>query len=416
MNPLKVLSLLPILLWLPHAGAQTTLEAYVDTALQNNPSLKSYGFRAGALQQKVSPAKTLMDPMVEVGVMNLPLNFSFTDEMMTMKQISLQQSFPVSKKNALSGSVAQTEFEAGTYDFQEQELLLARQVKWEYFELFVQTRSIEITQDNIEVMKTYLEIANTRYSTGQGTQQDILKAQLELSKMQVELITMQSRREDLVAIFNTLLNRDRMEPVDVPEEISYNAIDAGMETLMEEAMANNPSLRSARKMQSRDSLSYELARTSRIPDLNAGVWYGNRQAKLPDGSKAGDMVGFSVGFGIPLYYKQKQNPLIAESRINMQKSQSDVEAIENEVLLMVHHAISDVSSSGKRILLYEKQLIPQATANLNAGFIGYQQGKIDFMTLTDNLITLYKYRIQYYDLIADYNKAVAQLAMLTGKK
>lgn len=405
-----------LVFWLLQAKAQTGLQAYIDIALTNNPSIHAYQFQSDALQQKIKPSKAWEDPMLYGGVMNLPVNFSFTEDMMTMKQIGIQQNFSVGKKYSLKGSVAQKDFEASQYDLQAQQLSLIKQVKQQYYDLYAQQKNIETTQNSIETMQNYFSIANSRYSIGQGTQQDVFKAQLEITKMQEELIKMQSMREDMIAIFNTLLNRDKTDSVEIPSDIKFQKIDLPMDSLMIYVDMSNPMLLASKTMLSKDSLSYQLAKTSKIPDFSTEFWYGQRQAMNPEGTKARDMLGLTIGITLPIYSKKKQNPMIAESNINIQKAQSQVEAMQNESELMIHHAMINANKNEKLISLYEKQLIPQATENLNSGIVGYQQNKIDFMTLTDNFLSLYNYRLQYYQSTADYMKAIAEMEMLTGKK
>lgn len=399
----------------PSIRWETSLQGYIDTALKNNPSLHAYHFQNNALQLKIKASKAWDDPMLYAGVMNLPLNFSFTGDMMTMKQIGIQQNFSVGKKYSLKSAVAQKEYESSGYTVLAQQLLLIKMVKQQYFDLYAIEKNIVTMQNSIEAMKNYFNIANSRYSIGQGTQQDVFKAQVELTKMQQELIKMESTREDMIAIFNTLLYRDKGDSVEVPSEIRFQVIDLAMDSLMTEAFANNPMLLSTKTMVGKDSASYQLAKASKIPDFNANLWYGQRQGLNPDGSKAKDMLGLTIGITLPIYSKQKQNPLIAESAFNIQKSQSQLEATQNEIELMIHHALIDAAKNEKLISLYEKQLIPQATANLNAGITGYQQNKIDFMTFSDNFISLYNFRLEYEQAIADYMKAIAELEMLTGR-
>ena len=396
--------------------AQVSLDSYIDTALKNNPSLHVYTYQSQALQQNIKPSKAWEDPMVYVSVMNLPLDFSFTEDERTMKQIGIQQNFSVGKKYALRGAVAQKEYEASTYDIETQKLSLIKQIKQQYYDLYAQTRAIEITEKSIEIMKSYIEIANTRYSTGQGTQQDVFKAQLELSKMQEELIKLQSMKGDMIAIFNTLLARNKMDSVVIPAEIQFRKINLDMDSLMHYADGSSPMVLASKTMLGKDSASYLLEKTSKTPDFNAGLWYGQRQAILPDGNKAPDMLGFTFGFTLPLYANQKQNPRIVESAINIQKSQSEVEAVQNETELMIHHGLIDAIKNERLIALYGDQLIPQAKENLNAGITGYQQNKIDFMTLIDNFLSLYNEQLQYYQAVADYYKAIAEIEMITGKK
>ncbi len=393
---------------------ETTLQGYIDTALKNNPSVQAYQYQSDALHQKIITGKAMDDPMIYAGIMNLPVNFNFTMDMMTMKQVGVQQNFSVGKKYTLRTAMAQKEYETSTFDIVSQRLVLVKLVKQQYYDLYALDRNIETVENSISAMKNYFNIANSRYGNGEGTQQDVFKAQVEITKMQEDLIKMQSMREDAFANFNSLLHRDKRDSVDVVSEIKFRSIELSMDSLMMNVEMNNPMLQSTRSMLGKDSVSYQLAKATKIPDFNAGVWYGQRQGMNPDGSKAKDMIGFSVGMTLPIYSKQKQDPLIAESGINIQRSQSLVDAAQNEISLMLHHAMTDANKNEKLISLYENQLIPQATANLNAGITGYQQNKIDFMTLTDNFLSLYNDRLKYYQSIADYMKAIAEMEMLTA--
>ncbi|MEO6883454.1 MAG: TolC family protein [Bacteroidia bacterium] len=396
--------------------AQTTLAAYIDTALKNNPSLQVYTYESSALQQEIKSAKALNDPQLNAGIMNLPSNFNFTDDMMTMEQVGIEQSFSVGKKYFLRNDVAEKNYEVSTYNVKAQQLLLIKEVKQIYYDLYTQNKMIEITKKNIEILKSYIDIANTKYSTGQGTQQDVMKAQVEVSKMQEQVIDAQSMKEYLTATFNTLLSRDIMDSVELPEEISFQKINLLMYPLMQEVAVNNPMVLSSKITQSKDSAFYLLANTSKTPDFTAGFWYGERQATMIDGSKASNLLGFTFGMNLPLYYKKKQNPLIAEASIKMQESQSVAEATQHQYQLDLHHVLIDAYRNEKIISLYQTQLIPETTENVAAGITGYQENKIDFMTLIDNFLSLYNYQLKYYQAIADYYKAVAGIEMVTGKK
>src|SRR5207247_990555 len=118
-----------------------------------------------------------------------------------------------------------------------------------------------------------------------------------------------------------------------------------------------------------------------------------------DGSKASDMFGVMFGFTLPLWSKKKQNPMIAQSKINLQKSHAELDAMTNEIELMIHHAMNDVQKNVTLILHYRNQLIPLAEENLISGMTSYQQNKIDFMTLTDNFLSVYNYRLQLHNFV-----------------
>ena len=401
--------------WFSKTVAQRSLQSYIDTALKNNPALQVYSFKSKSLEQQIKSAGAWDDPMFFVGVENVPVNFSFSDDEMTMKRVGFQQNFSLAGKYSLKGKVAEKEFEASRFNTEAQKRSLIFKIKEQYYDLYVMRKAIEATRNSIEIMTNFISVANTRYSTGKGTQQDELSAQIEVTKMQGELLKMESELSDMIAIFNSFLNRDKMDSVETPAEINFIPIQTEMSSLLESDYQNNPILLGAQVMIAKDSADFLLAKTSKSPDFNIGAYYGQRQYRFSDGSKAMDMFGVMLNFTLPVWSRRKQSPMIAQANINIQKSQSEYDAMQNEIELMIHHAIVDAQKNEKLISLYSKQLIPQATENLNAGITGYQQNKIDFMTLTDNLISLYNYKLQYHQAVADYMKAIAELEMLTGK-
>ena len=398
-----------------YACAQVSLQSYIDTALQNNPVLKVYSFRNQSLEQGIKPSRAWDDPMFFIGLENVPVNFDLNDDEMTMTQIGFQQNFSVGKKYSLKERVAEREFSAGKLNLAAQRILLIYKLKHQYYDLYAIRKSIETTQNSIETMKNLVVVANTRYSTGKGTQQDVLKAQLEVTKMQTELMKMQSEESDMTAIFNSLLLRDKNDSVETSSEISFTPLLLDMKSLHSDAYANNPELLGAQTMIEKDSAEFLLAKASKIPDFNLGGYYGLRQYHFEDGSKAADMFGLMLGFTLPLWSGKKQNPMIAQANYNIQKSQAELDAMTNEIELMIHHSVIDAQKNERLISLYSKQLIPQSSEYLNAGITGYLQNKIDFMKLTDNFLELYNYRLLYHHAVADYMIAISELEMLTGK-
>ncbi|MFN8406117.1 MAG: TolC family protein [Sphingobacteriaceae bacterium] len=398
-----------------NSAAQTVLQAYIDSALKNNHSLKVYQLQAKALEEKIKPSQIIDDPMIYGGIMNLPTNLSFSEDMMTMKQIGIQQNFSVRRKYNLRRAIAQKEFEMSSYEVKAQQLSLTKEVKQQYYELYAQNKSIETAKSSIHIMESYLDITKTRYSSGQGPQQDIFKAELQIIQMKNELLKLQNERESRIATFNSLLARNQVDSVIVPTKIIFHTIHWTLQSLTNTAQTNNPILLLAKKSLSKDSTAYLLTKTTKTPDFNAGVWYGQRQANMPDGTKARDMIGLSFGLTLPIYAKQKQSPLIHASAIDIQKEQAQLAKTKNELELQIHHAFIEANNNERLINLYEKQLIPLATESLQTGMIGYQQNKIDFMALIDGFISLYNHRLQHDQAIANYLKTLAELEMLTGQ-
>lgn len=135
------------------AQLQFPLSNYIDTALKNNPSLKTFVFQSGSLEQKIKPSGLLDDPMLYGGVMNLPGSFNFRQDMMTMKQIGIQQNFSIGKKYTIKETIADMEFEASRYNVVSQQLSLISEIKQQYYNLYAQVKAIEVAQNSILTLK-----------------------------------------------------------------------------------------------------------------------------------------------------------------------------------------------------------------------------------------------------------------------
>jgi cobalt-zinc-cadmium efflux system outer membrane protein len=198
-----------------------TLDDYIKIALENNPELKSYKLQVDILEKRIKQASTPSDPMLMLGVANLPTNLSFTMDMMTMKEIGVTQMIMFPVKYSLMGKMAQKDYEIAKEIYELKELELISDVKMLYFEIYYMTKAIEITKRSIDLLRDFVKITSTRFATGQGIQQDVLKAQVELSKMTDELIRMERERKDLITKFNALLYRKPLDSVYVPEELKF---------------------------------------------------------------------------------------------------------------------------------------------------------------------------------------------------
>jgi outer membrane protein TolC len=391
-----------------------SLEDYIQVALENNPELKTYKLQIDALEKKIKQISTPSDPMLMLGIVNLPTNFSFKSDMMTMKEISISQMLMYPEKYSLMRGMGEKDYEIAKEIYRSKKLELIANVKMLYFEIYYMTKAIEITQRAIDLLKDFAKITSTRFATGQGIQQDVIKAQVELSKMTDELIRMETERKNLIARFNALLFRKPADSVYIPTELKFIEFSKGYDELERLAFEHNPMIVAMKKMVEKDKVMNQFARSELLPDFEIKFSYGQRSAIEPTGMKALDMLSFSVGVNIPIFFWRKQNLKIQETQIVISQSESKLLAMKNEVSRMIQETLNKIEENVKLLDLYKNGLIPQATHNLNIGLVGYQVGKIDFMTLVDNFMSLYNYQIQYEKVFADYLSKLAELEMVVG--
>ncbi|GFO54588.1 RND transporter [Geomonas sp. Red276] len=409
-----------VLLTAPAFAAQDSLPPeslpkLLDAAISNNPDLRSAAIHVGTLKSRARQAGSLDDPMlmlkIQNGLINDPLNFS--KDAMTQKVIGISQQLPFFGKRALREEVANKEAEAFHYTHEEKALELIRQVKEAYYQLYFTDRSLAIVLKNIGVLDTFITLAETKYSVGQGAQQDVYKAQLERSKMLDMQISLEQQRKSLEIALNSLLYRPATQPVGpIPEPVLKDNLPPA-KTLVDLAEQNRPALKNLKTMIERWESSYRLARMESYPDFNVSFEYMQRDRAM--GSNGDDMYSLGVTFNLPVR-KERRQALQAESTSEINMTTEDLNAARNIISSGIADLLVQMERRKKLIELYKTGIIPQAEQSLESATIGYRVNKVDFLTLLDSRVTLFNYEREYYDSVADYQVKRAQLEALVGKE
>jgi outer membrane protein TolC len=390
------------------------VEQLVEDALQNNPEILAAKKKWEVFKEKVPQARTLPDPMFGFGIISLPTNFSFRDEDMTMKEISISQMFPFYGKRKLMGEMAENEAEAVSNEIQEKINRIIKEVKASYYDLSHNYRTTEVVQRNKRILEDFAKIAETRYAVGEGIQQDVMKAHVEVSKMVDELIMLDQKKSALGAKLNALLNRSPETPVGTPEEVVFRKLPIQIEEFQRTAVETNPTLKSMKKMIEAKEKAYDLAKREYYPDFNFKFAYGQRD-NGPE-MKRRDMLTGEVMINIPIFYKSKQDRKVAEAKADIQGLEAQYRAMKNEIQFMITDMASMIQRVERQLELYKAGIIPQANLQISSAMSAYRVNKADFMTLLDSQMTLYKYELEYHLALTEYERNVASLEAVVGKR
>jgi outer membrane protein TolC len=122
-----------------------------------------------------------------------------------------------------------------------------------------------------------------------------------------------------------------------------------------------------------------------------------------------------VEINIPIFYKSKQSRKVAEALADIQTIQAEYRAMKNEIFYMVASMASMVQRTGRQLELYKTGIIPQASLQVKSALSAYTVNKIDFMTLLDSQMTLYRYELEYHEALTEYEKNLASLEATVGK-
>jgi outer membrane protein, heavy metal efflux system len=390
------------------------VDQLTDEALQKNPEILAAKQKWEVFKAKVPQASALPDPMLGLGIISLPTNFSFKDEDMTMKEISISQMFPFYGKRRLMGEMAGKEAEAVFNEIQEKANRIIREVKTAYFDLSHVYRTTEVVQRNKRILEDFAKVAEARYSVGEGIQQDVLKAHVEVSKMVDELIMLGQRKRALEAKLNFLLDRPPETRMDVPEEVIFKKLTFTNEELQNIALEINPTLKGMKKMIEAKGKAYDLAKREYYPDFNFRFAYGQRD-NGPEMSRR-DMLTGMMEINIPIFYKVKQDQKVAETKADILNWEAQYRAMKNEVFFMITDMATMIHQRERQYDLYRTGIIPQASFQINSAMSAYRVNKADFMTLLDAQMTLYKYELEYHQALTEYEKNVANLEAVVGKR
>ncbi|ABQ24303.1 TolC family protein [Geotalea uraniireducens] len=410
----SLLSLRPV--WADEAQPLEDLPRLVQTALANNPELKASDARWQMFRNRIVQARSFDDPMlmlkIQNGIVKDPFNFG--RDPMTQKVIGISQQFPFFGKRTLKGEVAAKEAESYRWSVDERTLELKRMVKESYYQIYFIDKSLEIIDKNIRIIDDFITLAETKYSVGQGVQQDVFKSQLERSRMLDMRITLEQQRKTLSANLNALLYRSPDVSVGKISDFEVTPLSLTAEELRTTAYENRPLLRSYKALIEKGEAGHKLAEKEFYPDFNVAFEYMQRD-RIDEMERGDNMYSLGVTFNLPVRRERRQAAL-AESSSEISMATEEANSLKNSISFGISDLMAQLEKRRKLIELYKTGLLPQAAQSLESATISYRVNKVDFLTLLDSRVTLFNYEREYYDSLADYQMKLAQLEALVGKE
>ena len=391
-----------------HPAGLPSLQKLIEQALENNPEIKAMQRRFDVMRARIPQAKALDEPMLSVGYMGNLTPFTLqTDDPSSGRTISISQDLPFPGKRSLRGKVASSEADAEWWAFEQTRRNVVAEVKDAYFDLYYLTKALGVVTKTKVLLEQFTKIAEVRYSVGKGIQQDVLKAQVEFSKLIEQQTVLEQRKQVAEARLNSLLYREPGSPVGTPDELKPRDFPYSLTQLNETAVANYPDLKAQRRKIEGAQYAIQLAKKEFYPDFSVGFTYVNRPA-MPE------MYGISVGIKLPVFYAQKQRPALTEATASFEAEKRSLENTTTLLMFKIRDKYLAQTTAKRLMSLYSTTIVPQSSLSLESAIAGYEVGKVDFLTLVDNLVTLLNYELSYYEQLSNEEKAVAALEPLVG--
>jgi outer membrane protein TolC len=391
------------------------LAALITEALESSPEIRAASREREAARQRIAPAEALDDPILEAGVINAPLASStFNREDMTMKMIGLSQRVPFPGKRGLRKDVAAQDAQSVGHGYQETVNRVVRDIKAAYFDLGLILEKTRLVEKNKLILEDMRHIAEQHYGVGLGSQADALKAQTQVSRMLDELLKLARERPTAEAELIRALGRNAIVTPPVPGPPQLREETLSLESLRETAFSQRPQLLALQSMVARNEKALDLARKNYYPDFDVRLAYGQRDNML-DGSRRPDMVSLTVAVNLPVWRENKLSPRVAEALAKRDQVQSMYEAQRNEVAASLRQQTALAEQNRQSARLYQTAILPQARLTVESAMSAYQVNRVDFLTLLDSQMTVFNYEIGLATAMAGYNKALAEIDLLTGK-
>lgn len=389
-------------------GDTLRLAAAVRMARETNPMLRAARLKADAAADRVPQAAALPNPELTLGLMNrMVSSFGSAADPMTMNQVQLSQELPWPGKLGNARKRAGNLADAERLDAEDAELMLVARVTGAYYDLAYADRALALMGRSRDLLRDFVQVSQAMYAVGTGLQQDVLQSQVAVARMTEEITVMTQERVAGAARLNALLGRGAaaaIGPLDLP---GPGDSLPGVDSLMSLAAARRPRLRAAQQRAAAAQAEYRAARRELYPDLMLGVSYQQRP-------QYDDMASVMLGFRLPIWAGRREVPMRRETQAMQAMAEAEALDAYNETYAQLVEARADAERSRNLTQLYASSIVPQARASVEAGLAAYRVGKVDYLSVVENQMTVNRYETEGVRLQAAYHKAVAEIEALVG--
>lgn len=390
---------------------RTVLGDLLAEALRSSPEIAAAQKRYEASRQRPSQASSLPDPMLSPGYNSNGAPWPgarLGTEPTSNIGVMLSQEIPFPGKRKLAGDMAVKEAEAEWQQYQQVQLNVVARLKQAYYRRSFAFAAVDVIDRNLELLRKFLRITEARYSVGKAAQQDVFKAQTQISILETKRVQLEREKRAREAEIISLVNRPPGSSLGRPTEMRPIPVPVKLEELYAAARENSPMLRRDEKMIQRAEVAVNIARKEYYPDFTLNGGYYN-MGRMPD------MYMFRADFKIPLYFFRKQRAAVTEQSQTLVQSRRAYEATNQSLHFRIQDDYLMAQTSEQLTRLYGQTVIPQASLALESSLSSYETGAIDFLTVLMNYITVVEYQMNYYEELQNFYLALARLEEMTAR-
>lgn len=391
------------------AASPTPLSVLMEEAKRNDPEIRAAESAARAAALATAQMSSRPDPQFTFQQFSVgsPRPFAgYTNSDFAYVGLGASQQFPYPGKLKLRGAVADRDADTAKAHVEVVWQDEIEALKTTYFHLAYLQQTLGILQQDASLLQEMEEQAAAHYSTGQGNQRDVLKAQLERTKLLREISMQHQLVGEDQAVLKRILRRSQDSPDIVPEVLSATFLRYTASELLDKVQAGNPNIHEDEAMVQHNQAAVELAQKEFRPDFDVSYMYENTDRKYRDYY----MLSFSVNFP----RRKPRQAALAQAQVNVERAQQEEDSQLQAALAEIQKQYVIVKTSEEQLLIYRDGLIPQAQATIQAGLSAYQSNRADFESLFSSYLDVLNLELEYQQTLLDHVTALAHIERLTG--
>jgi len=394
------------------ANAPVELEDYLSFAALHNAGLQVAFEQWKIAVEQVPQAKSLPDPKFTYGY--------FIEEVETRvgpqrNKLEIMQTFPWFGEIEARTDAASTTAKAARKRYEAAKLKLFSEVKEAFYEYTYLAMAIEIARENLELIQHFEEVARTKYITAATGHPDVIRAQIEMARLEDRLKTLEELRKPIVAGLNAVLNRQSLEMLPWPRKTELRAVEISRGKMIQLLRARNPELEALDFELEAAKNRVDLAKKKFYPNVGVGVgWTDTGSAMNPGVSDSGkDPIILMFTMNLPIW-REGYKAAELQAKANVRKASHQKKQAENTIIARAERSLYDFEDSDRKQKLYGDVLIPKSEELLGASETAYKAGTIDFLSLINAQQKLLEFQLYYERATTDNQQELARLEMLVG--
>lgn len=394
---------------MPTGTRALTLDDIERAAMLSNPEIRAAITRVSVLEAKAPAAGALDDPMFMYRDWGTPLKQPWNLNQ-AQNMFMIQQTFPGKGVRGARSNVANSEVDSAKAQIDIVKRDVSLRARKAFYDLLRNSDDMRLHNQQVALAKQAFEAARIKYTVGKVPQQDVLKAQIAITRLEEHLVMVDQDGDLARAELNTLMGRSPDAPLEIVGEYRpYTEVPALVE-LEQIAVANRPELKAALAQQQVDQKKLALAHKAYTPDYTVAGGY----MLMPEGSMSRNNYMLEFTMNLPWLNKRKHESEIKEAQSMSDVTRSEFQAQQSAAFLEIQQALIRVRAAQRNLDLYRNTLRPQVESTFKAAAAAYQHDRTDFLNLIDSQNMMLDVQSSYYRSAAELDQRIAELERAIG--